>query len=594
MVRGIVWLRALGAVAAVGLIASLVTLGAGPAAGSVACPTVDRSTGVVTPAPSPGVDWAGCELNDANLSNANLAGADLSSASMYDVNLDSANLSDATLTSAYLDTATLTGATLSDATLTDANLTGVMLTGAALPGAAMGGATLTRVYSGGITGTPAALPEHWSLVSGYLMGPDADLAYASLAGVNAGSADLTGADVSQANVTATDLAGAVLTGIASGGLTGTPASLPGHWSLVGGYLVGPGANLSSAVLLSADLANADLTGASMEDADLTGADLADAQLTGADLQLAYLGGTDLGGAQLAGASMAGTSSGDVTGMPASLPPNWSVVAGYLVGPAADLADADLAGAGLAGLDLTGAHIENANLTGANLADASLTGASLYDSNLTSANLAGSNLSNAGLEGATVVGAVFTRAIWANTTCPDGSNSNSHDNGCFSPLDTTPPVARPTVTGGHAGRHGWYISPVTVTWNWTDKGTIVTAHCPASTTTRGSGDPITLRASCADLAGNVGHVTYLVKVDLTTPAVKVTGVRDGHRYIRGHVPAAGCRTTETVSGVAKRAAARTTTTGSRGLGTFTVTCSGAVSVAGTRQARPVRITYTVVR
>lgn len=91
-----------------------------------------------------------------------------------------------------------------------------------------------------------------------------------------------------------------------------------------------------------------------------------------------------------------------------------------------------------------------------------------------------------------------------------------------------------------------------------------------------------------------HASVTLKIDQTRPRVTVTGVRNHHTYRKGHVPIAGCRTTETISGVATPAKRKVTTTGKHGLGTFTVTCSGAVSIAGTRQARPQRITYTVIR
>jgi hypothetical protein len=76
-------------------------------------------------------------------------------------------------------------------------------------------------------------------------------------------------------------------------------------------------------------------------------------------------------------------------------------------------------------------------------------------------------------------------------------------------------------------------------------------------------------------------------------VQVTGVRNGVRYVLGHVPVAGCRTTESVSGVATRAHVKVTATGSHGVGKFIATCTGAVSNAGTRQARPVQVSDTVV-
>jgi len=331
----------------------------------------------------------------------------------------------------------------------------------------------------------------------------------------------------------------------------------------------------------ADLTGLDLAGLNLAGVDLIYADLAGTDLTNADLTGVTLIGADVSGTQLAGADLAGVvSQGSVTGTPASLPASWQLKYGYLLGPAASLDVAQLAGDDLSGLDLAGALIEEADLAGADLDNTDLAGATFSDAtNLTGATFAGANL---------------TGATWSDTTCPDGTNSNAHDNGCFSPLDTTPPAAHPAVTSGKAGAHGWYTTPVTVTWNWTDNGTIVTSQCTTTSTASANGKADTLTASCTDLAGNTGDASFLLKIDQTRPIVAIAGIRNHHRYRKGHVPVASCRTTETISGVATPAKRRITTTGRHGIGTFTVSCSGAVSVAGTRQARTQRVTYTVIR
>ena len=212
----------------------------------------------------------------------------------------------------------------------------------------------------------------------------ADLSYANLTnanlnGVNLTSVNLTDANLTTAlltgvNVTGANLTNAVLTGVQSGSVTGTPAVLPTNWQLVDGYLVGPGANLTNAVLTSANLTNADMANANLTNANLNGANVT--------------------GATLSNAALTGVQSGGVTGTPAALPTNWQLVDGYLVGPGANLTNAVLTGANLANADLA-----NANLTGANL------------------------------ENANVGGANFTSAVWANTTCPDGTNSNSDGGTC---------------------------------------------------------------------------------------------------------------------------------------------------------------------
>jgi hypothetical protein len=108
----------------------------------------------------------------------------------------------------------------------------------------------------------------------------------------------------------------------------------------------------------------------------------------------------------------------------------------------------------------------------------------------------------------------------------------------------------------------------------------------------NGDPLTLTATCTDLAGNVGHASYQVKLDMTPPAVSVTGVRPGRVYALGKVPRVGCRTTQDFSGIGTAAHSSVTTAGAHGVGEFTATCSGATSVAGLSQAAPVHVRYRV--
>jgi hypothetical protein len=132
----------------------------------------------------------------------------------------------------------------------------------------------------------------------------------------------------------------------------------------------------------------------------------------------------------------------------------------------------------------------------------------------------------------------------------------------------------------------------VDWNWTDDGVINPALCTATSITSDSGDPVTLTASCTDMAGNQGKDSHQVKVDTTRPVVAVTGVASGGHYILGREPAARCATTDAISGVATAATAKVTTTGSNGVGSFKATCSGGVSVAGSTQAAPVSVSYFV--
>ena len=623
---------------------------------------------------------SGATLTDADLDNATLGAADLSAAALGgatltgadlyavssggitgtpaalpanysviagyligpDVGLANASLSGVNLSSADLDGADanyadLSGADLSNANVTDAEFVGTVLTGANLAGTAMTGVNFTYVQSGGITGVPASLPADWQLLSGFLLGPGANLSNADLAGADLSTADLAAANLSGANLTGADfgtasllnatlaganlsgalMAGANLSSVHSGSVSGTPASLPPNWLLTNGYLVGPSAylataDLAGANLASADLASANLTNADLEGANLTGGNLTKGHLSDIDLSGANLSGANLTGARMDYAKLAGTDltnailtdvwSGYISGSPAALPANWQLVQGYFIGPGAFLVDAvlpeaNLAGSDLAGADLVAAYLDdaslaNADLTNADLGDAYLASVNLADANLTGAQFAGANLTDASLDGATVTPANFTDVTWLNTICPDGSNSNKYVAGCFSALNTSKPTASPAVTSGTVGANGWYVSPVTVTWNWTDQGPINASACTESNQTSASGDPVTLTATCTDLAGNIGTASYSVKVDATRPDVRVTGVRQGATYALGDVPQAGCRSSDAISGIATQAHLTVTTVGHHGVGKFTAACAGAVTAAGLNQGSPVSVSYVV--
>jgi hypothetical protein len=93
----------------------------------------------------------------------------------------------------------------------------------------------------------------------------------------------------------------------------------------------------------------------------------------------------------------------------------------------------------------------------------------------------------------------------------------------------------------------------------------------------------------DLAGNFANAAVSgINVDETPPSVVVTGVSSGAVYMAGSVPAAGCQTTDGLSGVASPAALNVT---GGPTGTQTATCSGATDVAG-NAAPPVQVSYTV--
>jgi hypothetical protein len=82
----------------------------------------------------------------------------------------------------------------------------------------------------------------------------------------------------------------------------------------------------------------------------------------ADLYGADLAGAKLSAADLANANLGHVKSGRITGNPTSLPTDWILVAGYLIGPSANLSGADLAGAEISDADLVDAHLTGADLS----------------------------------------------------------------------------------------------------------------------------------------------------------------------------------------------------------------------------------------
>jgi len=476
-------------------------------AASSNCPTVDPATGIVTG--TAGVDWSGCDLVLANGPQTLLEG-----------DLDDANLSGANIAGAQLATS-ITGTDFAGA-----NLTGVVvyylwdsdLSGADISGANFADANFEDVKSGGLTdeGGQPTLPPKWSLSNGFLIGP---------------SIDLSGLDYPS---------------------LGRQAP-----------------NLSSMVFSDSIFSSANLTGASIFEDIITGSQFVDTNLTGANLSDDDLSGDNLQGAIMTGAVMLHVESAGITGTPAKLPADWALVGGYLLGPTAVLTSANLSGDDLTGVDLGGADLSDASFAGA-------------------------NLTNANLSGATVSGADFTGAIWSGTTCPDGTSSGDDGGTCANNINDQPPAANPVVTGTGPGQAAGWFTTATITWNWSDAGgTIDPAKCPATTKTAIQGDPATITASCANTVGAVGSGTIGVDLQHTGPVVAVTGVAAGRVYAAGHVPAAGCRTTDAISGVANKAKLSVTAGGRWGLGTVTATCAGATNNAGLAQAAPVRVKYTVV-
>ena len=437
-----------------------------------------------------GLSLRGTSLQGSNLTGANLQGADATAANFQNANLTSSYMANANLTYANFSGSNLSNLNLSGSTILGTNFSSANLSASNLNGATTGDACnvlISTSVSGGQGGPFNGQSSNGCVAADFSQAntTGATFSGAKLAGANFTSANLTNADLSNITTsncmngaqyvyyptwyqltysscvgtlfTSATFTGANLNGasmgasgelggnIVSGGITGTPASLPPSWSLVNGFIVGSGvsienANFSGLTLKGAnfrgvDLANsnfagADLTGAWFTSANLKGTTFANANLTNVTLSSAAIDGTDF-----TGATLTGVSSGSLTGQPAnSLPSGWILNSGYFLG-----AGANLTSAAIPNMDLRSALLTGANLSGANFSGSNLSSVSMANANLTYANFSGSNLSNLNLSGSTILGTNFSSANLS------ASNLNGATTG-----DACNVLISTSVSGGQGG------------------------------------------------------------------------------------------------------------------------------------------------
>ena len=166
-----------------------------------------------------------------------------------------------------------------------------------------------------------------------------------------------------------------------------------------------GANFANVKVGSIDFSHTKLMGADFTEARLEFTDLSDANLTGANLTNASLKFADLANADLEAAILDGVKSGNIKGKPNSMPRNYGLINGYLIGPSVDLE----------GAILNKMKLKNTNLSHANLKDAKLIKAEMYD-----AGLEGSDLTGATLTEAVLINTNLEDVTWNQTICPDGT------------------------------------------------------------------------------------------------------------------------------------------------------------------------------
>jgi uncharacterized protein YjbI with pentapeptide repeats len=176
-----------------------------------------------------------------------------------------------------------------------------------------------------------------------------------------------GADLSSTNFGTADLSTANLAGIISGNVRGVP-KLPTGYVLINGYIVGPQVNLVGAYLNYRNLSGLDLSGIDFSGAHLEGSNLIDTDLTNTIFNETNINNTNFGGSV-----MTGTIFNNYIGVPSSLPANTFVSNGNIYGPGTNLNGRNFQNFDFSGVDLTGVQFNNTNISGANFEGATLTG-----------------------------------------------------------------------------------------------------------------------------------------------------------------------------------------------------------------------------
>jgi len=329
--------------------------------------------------------------NRSNFSGANLSNSDLTKSTHQRSNFSGANLTNADLTGAIFRNTSFVGTNLSGANLTGAifekcDLSNTVMEGTLLDRTSFRGSTLAN-----ISGSPLQGNSRFPSLNGYLIVPGANLA-----GVDFSGADLSRVDLTRANLRGANLAGANFQGAILKGANFRETSL------VGANFTGADLNYSN--LNSADASSANFTytrlfhssfaGANLNDSIFSRAVIGDANFTGASME-----STNLSTAILASAIRSSNVAGE-----AIMPNSWMLRGGYLLGPFAEINQANLSGLNLEGVNLTGSYLGRANFK-----DALLSNAKFERSHLDGSNFTNADLSNAVLLNAKVDAVNFTNA-----------------------------------------------------------------------------------------------------------------------------------------------------------------------------------------
>lgn len=176
------------------------------------------------------------------------------------------------------------------------------------------------------------------------------------------------------------------------------------------------------------------------------------------------------------------------------------------------------------------------------------------------------------------------------TCEASSAGGSNSASVTIQRDATAPTASANISPA-ANANGWHNSDVTISFSGSDNLSDI-ANCDAGIVLSSAGTGQSAGGACTDNAGNVSATATAsgINIDRTAPVVTVTGAEDGATYTLGSVPAAGCDTSDALSGVATEAILTLSGGNPDGTGSFIATCDSALDNAG--NSASANISYTV--
>jgi hypothetical protein len=110
-----------------------------------------------------------------------------------------------------------------------------------------------------------------------------------------------------------------------------------------------------------------------------------------------------------------------------------------------------------------------------------------------------------------------------------------------------PAIRAHVASRHHRHHGWYRSPVHITFTCTPGSAPLTGPCPDPVVLRHDGRDRVVTRTITATDGGSDTVTLHINIDRTKPEVGVDGVKSGLTY--RSLPTLKCVATDALSGVA---------------------------------------------